>query len=160
MESILDLRDKGRLSAENAKSISLIATDVRSEYNKYVADLVKANNIAGMQFFLKATCRDTGMSRTLDRFYRIALLELKLKEGVSFDCIVTSSESVAFVIRQLLTNYKSCANIQIESSQNILLMLIKAFSMNIYKCFNHWFWPKIFRFKNELSEPIVLLDTF
>ena len=61
MESILDLRDDGRLSAENAKSISLIATDVRSEYNKYVADLVKANNIAGMQFFLKATCRDTGM---------------------------------------------------------------------------------------------------
>ncbi|SVC90983.1 uncharacterized protein METZ01_LOCUS343837, partial [marine metagenome] len=160
MESILDLRDDGRLSAENAKSISLIATDVRIEYNKYVADLVKVNNIAGMQFFLKATCRDTGMSRTLDRFYRIALLELKLKEGVSFDCIVTSSESLAFVVRQLLTNYKSCANIQIESSQNSLLMFIMAFLKNIYRCFNHWFWPKIFRFKIELSEPIVLLDTF
>ena len=160
MESILDLRDDGQLSAENAKSISLIATDVRSEYNKYVADLVKANNIEGMQFFLKATCRDTGMSRTLDRFYRIALLELKLKEGVSFDCIVTSSKSVAFVVRQLLTNYKSCANIQIESSQNSLLMFIMAFLKNIYRCFNHWFWPKIFRFKIELSEPIVLLDTF
>jgi len=160
MESILDLRDNGRLSAENAKSISLIANDVRSEYNKYVANLVQANNIEGMQFFLKATCRNTDISRTLDRFYRIALLELKLKEGISFDCIITSSKPVAFVVRQLLANYQSCANIQIESSQNSLLMLIMNFFKNIYKCFNHWLWPKIFRFKNELSEPIVLLDTF
>ena len=93
---MLDLRRDGLLSIDDAKIISSIQTEVRSEYNDFVKTLVISNQISDLQWLLQVTTRNTYASWIYDSMCRLKFLEFLLQEGRKINLIKIDNKDRAF----------------------------------------------------------------
>ena len=161
MKISLDLRCNGILSIKDAKQIDLLEPIVRKEYNKYIGKLIESNNIRGLQWLLRVTCRNTDNSMLYHWLCKLSLLEFKLQEGDVIDNIKIDFFPLKSSINQLLKKYNYQCTVDVLGKQKSRLFI---FLSNLYKSLyhtaNNYLWGKFFSNKIIPDERILLLDTF
>lgn len=159
--SEVDLRACGELSVEDAEDISKIEKTVREEYNKYICELVGTNNVKGSQWFLRATCRNTYLSKIHDAFCRLALLEHILSSDRKVETILIDSPSLRQPLQELLKQCNCVAQIRVCGSSRVRpLQTICNLMRSLYFTCNIFFWPKIVGKKRKPKQSVILLDMF
>jgi len=157
----LDLRKNGQLSIEHAKLITYLEPNVRLEYNAYIGELAKVNNVAGLTWLTQVTCRNTLLSLIHDRFCRLRLLETILDRGDKLDTIVLDNDCMRKAVVRLCQTKGSNASVTLTGNERIrrghvLLNIFKS----LYLLLNLFIWPKLIRGKGIPRGPIIYLDNF
>jgi hypothetical protein len=159
--SVIDLRACGELSIEDAKAITKIEKTVREEYNQYICKLVGINNVKGSQWFLRATCRNTYVSKIHDAFCRLALLQHVLTSGRKIDTILIDRSCLQQPLQELLKQCNCVAQIRVCGSSRVRsLQTIRNIMRSLYFTCNIFFWPKILGKKKKPKQSVILLDMF
>jgi hypothetical protein len=158
----IDLRKNGRMSVDLAKYISEIEPSVREEYNHYIGELTKINNLSGIDLLLQASCRNTNLSYILDRFCRIRLLESLIKSGKAIDKVIVDSVCMKSVCERLIKKY-DVTTIVVITSNNLgePFRLIKNIVKSIYMMLCLFIIPKIVLGNKRIPNgPIIYLENF
>lgn len=159
--NVLDIRSAGTLSVEDAKTITIIEKSIRSDYNEYICEFAKVNHIKNSQWLLRATCRNTYISKIHDSFCRLALLEQKLSTGEVLDSVLVDNKSIAQTAREILKQHGLTATVSVCGYSRIKpLQTVINIIKSIYLVCNLWMWSKLVGRKRIPSTPIVLLDMF
>ena len=159
--SEVDLRACGELSVEDARAISKIEKTVREEYNKYICELVSTNNVKGSQWFLRATCRNTYISKIHDAFCRLALLDHILSSDRKVESVLIDNSSLRQPLQEILKQHNCVAQIRVCGSSRVRpLQTICNLARSLYFTFNIFLWPKIVGKKRKPKQSVILLDMF
>jgi hypothetical protein len=159
--TMLDLRRSGSLSIEDAKKITSIQVEVRSEYNDFVETLVASNKVSDFQWLLQITARNTYASWIFDSMCRLRLLETLLQEGRNITHIKIDNQSLKGPILQILESYKIYSNITIvKNNRNKNFQLIRNLLKNIYICLCLWISSILFKANSKPKGEVYFLDSF
>ena len=157
----IDLRKTGTMTVSQAKEISSLEPSVRSEYNRFIGELIKKNNLSDIDLLLQATCRNTNLSFILDRFCRFRLLRNMLEREEVIKKVFVDSVSMKSVCERLIGEFDSKViveykKINLPNKYNVLNNCIK--SLCLMLCL--FFVPKIIPGKRMPSKPITYLENF
>jgi len=160
----IDLRKDGSLSVPDSKRITLLAKQVALEYNDYILQVIRSNDVEGFTSLLSVVCRNTYVSLIYDRMCRLALLEDRLKSGELFISVTLDSYTMTEPVEQLLKRYDSKAVIIVSNvpcsrrfaSMYTFFSLLKT----MYKCVNLWGWSRLVKCRKHPVGSIYILDTF
>lgn len=158
----LDLRSNATLSIEDSKLIDDIGVSTRKLYNKFICDLVLTNGLKKYELFISVTCRNPFSSPLLNVFYRIILLEEKIKRKHVFDQINIDDKVIAEIFKQILYKYNLSSSVHIKHDvgQSVLIHVLLNFLKSIYRITLDWFWVNIFRLKNKPDREVLYVDNF
>jgi len=158
----VDLRRNGELSVEDSILIDSIEEKVRAEYNYYIGEFIEVNKLSGVHLLLTASCRNTIVSRLHDTFCRIALLEVRLKDGKYPKRIQVDDAKIENLVSQMLTKY-GVNGVIVErntTEPNFVYLLFMNFVRSVYTITSSWFWSRLFRLKRTPKDLVLFVDTF
>jgi len=157
----LDLRKSGHLSDDQVQEITRLEPGVRGEYNDYINSLAALNQIEGMLWFTRASCRNVYASLVHNRLCRLALLQSIIGRGEDIGQIIVDSKSMQYVVRRILESASLNISIVLNDDKRVrpfqkLLNLV----YSIYQSVNLWLWPRIISGARRPHGSVYYLDSF
>lgn len=159
----LYLTNKGTLNTENAKLLTKIEKDTRRQYNDFIGELIKQNNVDGIEWLAHVTSRNTFSGILYDRMCKLSLLEHLITSRESISVVIVDSRGMGDAVKQICSRHSLNINIIYEKSlkRNFIYLLVTNFLKSIYLIANMWFWPKLISRSTPLgTKPLIIIDTF
>lgn len=160
----LDLSKNGKLSVADSILIDNIAPKVVNEYSQFSIEIIRLNNLRGMDLISSAVSRNPFHSEILSSLCKLSLLEEKLKKGDRISVVVIENQAIYSATREIIDKYKADVKVVIKyrhlHTSLMATILLKLFK-SLYWISISWLWPKMTGLhRKHPKSPVVFVDSF
>jgi len=150
-----------KLTIRQAKMIDNISSDIYTQYNQIIEDIIDDFDLKGIQLLLTISCRNTFTNLLFDPISKVLLLK-KIIHQDSHIKIVKVANNQRNIVESLNNIFKVDVAIINSNSTNISVFfgIFLNIAKSAYIAFNDWFWYGLFRLKKTPTKPITYVDTF
>jgi len=158
----LDLSRTGRLSTEHSRLITTLEPSVRASYNAYIGQLAAVNDLRGVEWLCRASCRNTLACLIYRRFCRLSLLDALLAGGDVPEQILVGSASMRTATLSVLQKHSCTTPVQVTSGER-KTSVFRNLAQSLHMLANLFVWPKLTGRRkdfNSVKASFIYLDTF